>query len=216
MRIAKVKITENDDLTGSTLRIWMNPSCKFFETTQGHKTVSFWYLTFWIYTFIRRAFCVFSTNFSQRNRSSRRWNLFTHNIIFTDKRDFSSSVSRQFHGYFLLFLDSLEFWFLFLTVFVRFFLLLASRYARDSRGVNTKSEITPCYAARPYKFGNIEQGWSWKGLQEQTNHRTSYQCKKPSKMYLFETVAMETETTLYTLRKINIIESFRSEFTANL
>ena len=107
----------------------------------------------------------------------------------TDKRDFSSSVSRQFHGHFLLFLDSLEFWFLFLTilfsvrtVFVRFFLLLASRCARDLRGVHTKhtkSEITPCYADRPYKFGNTEQGWSWKGLQEQTNHRTSYQCKKP-------------------------------------
>ena len=117
MRIAKVKITENDDLTGSTLRIWMNPSCKFFETIHGHKTVSFWYLTFWIYTFIGRAFCVFSTNFSQRSRSSRRWNLFTHNVIFTDKRDFSSSVSRQFHRHFLLFLDSLEFWFLFLTIF---------------------------------------------------------------------------------------------------
>ena len=87
------------------------------------------------------------------------------------------------------------------TVFVRFFLLLASRYARDSRGVNTKSEITPCYAARPYKFGNIEQGWSWKGLQEQTNHRTSYQCKKPSKMHLFETVAMETENNfVYTTK----------------
>ena len=55
----------------------MNPSCKFFETIHGHKTVSFWYLTFWIYTFIRRAFCVFSTNFSQRSRNSRRWNLTT-------------------------------------------------------------------------------------------------------------------------------------------
>ena len=63
MRIAKVKITENDDLTESTLRIWMNPSCKFFETIHGHKTVSFWYLTFWIYTFMGRAFCVIQHQF---------------------------------------------------------------------------------------------------------------------------------------------------------
>ena len=194
----------------------MNPSGKFFETIHRHKTVSFWYLTFWIYTFIGRAFCVFSTNFSQRSRSSRRWNLFTHNNIFTDKRDFSSSVSRQFHGHFLLFLDSLEFSFLFFdnsisvrTVFVRFFLLLASRCARNSHGVNTKREITPCYAAMPSKFGNTEQGWSWKGLHEQTNHRTSYQCKKtPPKCICLKRLPWKRKTTLYTLRKIELFFHF--------
>ena len=72
-----------------------------------------------------KSFLCIYTNFSQRNRSSRQWNLFTHNIIFTDKRDFSSSVSRQFHGHFLLFLDSLEFWFLFVTILFQYGLFLS-------------------------------------------------------------------------------------------
>ena len=120
-----------------------------------------------------------------KNLRGQRWNLFTHNIIFIDKHDFRSSVSRQFHGHFLLFfglpwilISFFDNSFSVRTVFVRFSLLLASRCARDWRRGKTKSETTPCYAARPYKFGNTEQGWSWKGLREQTNHRTSYQCKK--------------------------------------
>ena len=147
-----------------------------------------------------------------KNLRGQRWNLFTHNIIFIDKHDFRSSVSRQFHGHFLLFfglpwilISFFDNSFSVRTVFVRFSLLLASRCARDWRRGKTKSETTPCYAARPYKFGNTEQGWSWKGLREQTNHRTSYQCKKPLRnAFVWNGCHGNGKTTLHTLRKIEL------------
>ena len=43
-------------------------------------------------------------------------------------------------------------------VYVQFLLLLAWPRARDSCAIHTNSEMTLYYAARPFRFGNIEQG----------------------------------------------------------
>ena len=82
-------------------------------------------------------------------------------IIFTDKHDFSRGVSRQF----FCFWTPLNFDIIYNSTILCFstdrlrpicppFCMALS--ATDSHGVNTKSEMTPYYAARPSTFGNIE------------------------------------------------------------
>ena len=58
---------KNNCLTGRTWRIRMNSPCKFYETVYGHKTVSFWNFTFWIY--------------ASSEELWKAWNLFSHNIV---------------------------------------------------------------------------------------------------------------------------------------
>ena len=67
--------------------------------------------------------------------------------------------------------------------------------------VESKSEITPCYAARPYKFGNTEQDALGRDYRNKRTIGPHISAKNPFKMHLFETVAMETENNfVYTTK----------------
>ena len=110
--IAKEK---NNCLTRRTWRIRMNSPCKFYETVYGHNTVSFWNFTFWIYASLEEL-SVHSTAIFLKAAGVES----VHSQH--RERDFSSSISRLFHGKFLM-LALIEFRFpLCLFFFSQFFL----------------------------------------------------------------------------------------------
>ena len=100
---------KNNCLTGRTWRIRMNSPCKFYETVYGHNTVSFWNFTFWIYASLEEL-SVHSTAIFLKAAGVES----VHSQH--RERDFSSSISRLFHGKFLM-LALIEFRFPFCLFF---------------------------------------------------------------------------------------------------
>ena len=106
---------KNNCLTGRTWWIRMNSPCKIYETVYGHKTVSFWNFTFWIYASLEEL-SVHSTAIFLKAAGVES----VHSQH--RERDFSSSISRLFQGKFLM-LTLIEFRFPFcLFFFSQFFL----------------------------------------------------------------------------------------------
>ena len=137
----------------------MNSPCKFYETLYGHKTVSFWNFTFWIYASLEEL-SVHSTAIFLKAAGVES----VHSQH--RERDFSSSISRLFHGKFLM-LTLIEFRFPFcLFFFSQFFLerTVLSDFSSFWHSVVTimsQSQLESTYkllsSQASLRFGNIEK-----------------------------------------------------------
>ena len=107
VNIEKVKMTENNDLTGSIIMANLNPFCKFFELSMD-KRRHLSAVSLFGSMLPLEELSVHSTAIFLNEAEVAGSGICSLTIILTDKHDFGSGVSRQFHRHFLLLLDFLE------------------------------------------------------------------------------------------------------------